>query len=73
MKLENKLKQLMAQLPAKQQTLDFAGESLWHGLTRQDQVACRKAIASLLLRVVLSGSESNEEASNNHEENNEDE
>ena len=71
MKLGNKLTQLIAQLPAKQQTLDFASDRLWHGLTSKDQIACRKTIARLLLRVVINDSESNEEAINNYEENNE--
>ena len=70
MKLETKIKQLFAQLPARQQTLDFDRERLWQGLASDDQEACRKAIAHLLIQVVLSDDESSEDASNYDEENN---
>lgn len=53
MKLETKIKQLVAQLPVRQQTLDFDRERLWQGLTSDDQESCRKAIAHLLIHVVL--------------------
>lgn len=73
MKRETRLKQLVAQLPAKQQTLEFDSDRLWQQLPRGDQQVCCKAIASLLFRVVLNRSESNDEANNNTEENDENE
>jgi hypothetical protein len=69
MKLETKIKQLVAQLPVRQQTLDFGRERLWQGLTADDQESCRKAIAHLLIHVVLNENESSEDASQYDEEN----
>ncbi len=69
MKLETKIKELVAQLPARQQTLDFDHERLWQGLTSDGQEACRNAIAHLLIQVVRSENESREDASHYDEEN----
>ena len=67
MKLENKLKRLVARLPARQQTLDFAGDNLWQVLPSVDQQACRRAIANLLLQVLQD--EPHETMNNDTEEN----
>ena len=66
MKLETKLKRLVARLPARQQTLDFLGDNLWQELSRDHQQACRQAIAGLLLLVLQE--ESQNEAIDNTEE-----
>ena len=69
MKLETKLKRLVARLPARQQTLDFSRDNLWQALSSVDQQACRRAIANLLLQVVQD--EPHKETNNNTKENDE--
>ena len=74
MKLETKLKQLVVQLPAKQQMLDFSNDNHWQGLPGDDQQSCRQAIVDLLLHVVLLERDENDnESSNRIWEGNEDE
>ncbi len=65
MQLETKLRRLAALLPARQQTLEFLGDSIWNELPQGDQRACRQAIANLLLEVLQDESDS---ASYDHSE-----
>lgn len=58
MQLETKLRRLAAQLPVRQQTLDFLGVGIWNELPHSDQQACRQAIANLLLQVLQDDSNS---------------
>lgn len=53
MKLETKLRQLVARLPAKQQMLDFSEDSPWRELSSDDRQSCRQALVDLLLHVCL--------------------
>ena len=48
---QSQIRQLLAILPAKQQTLDFGDASLWQQLSEGDRQACCDAIATLLCQV----------------------
>jgi len=67
MQLETKLRRLAAQLPVRQQTLEFLGDSIWNELSHGDQHVCRQAITNLLLQV-LQDESSNEFYDNSEEE-----
>mgnify|MGYP001332534218 CR=1 FL=1 len=60
MKLESQRQQLVRRLPPKQQTLDFANSQLWQRLRKDDQLACRDAVAKLLCQVLLATQEHDE-------------
>ena len=71
MKLAIQLKRLAARLPARQQTLEFLCDNIWQELSRDDQKACRQAIASVVLQVLQDEAHdhlhSNAEESSEHE------
>ena len=67
MQLETKLEGLAARLPARQRTLEFLGDNTWQELSRDDQQACRQAVANVLLQV-LRDEPHNETNSNTQEE-----
>ena len=66
MQLETKLRRLAAQLPVRQQILEFLGDSIWNELSHGDQHVCRQAITNLLLQVLQD--ESNNESYDYSEE-----
>jgi hypothetical protein len=52
MQWEPQHKQLVAMLPPKQQTLDFAKSQLWEQLPESDRRSCRDALAHLLCQAI---------------------
>ena len=47
-------RQLVANLQPRQQTLEFAKSRLWEQLRQSDQLACRDALAILLVQITQS-------------------